>query len=237
MIISYTRRFAVLAPWKTASSTMALRLAPFNESPYSPFYHFSPHLNRVVHQHVTYADYAAMPEARLGLFTAAFIRNPYDRVYSGFREMQRAVLSHPRAEYPDSWIRDLVVKQVCEHFAKLCNASFDFDRWLGGVNEFEIFEAGRNTTFPLHPAHYWTHSNGRQKVDFVGRVESFEADFDRLCGHIGITVTSRENANVDVNPALTGANYKSAGLMSAASIARINELFREDFELFGYERL
>jgi hypothetical protein len=237
MIISYSRRFAIFAPWKTASSTMAIRLAEFNESPYSRFYHFNRHLNRIVHQHLTYADYAAMPESRLGLFTAAFIRNPYDRVYSGFRQMQRAALNQPVAVYPERWVRDLVIKQVAGNSAKLREAAFDFDRWWGGVNDYDIFDAGHNISFSLHPAHYWTHSNGQQMVDFVGRVETFEADFDRLCSRIGITVTNRQNANVDVDPAHTGGAYKSAGLMSAASIARINELFREDFDLFGYQRL
>ncbi len=73
-----------MAPWKTASSTVAQRLGKYNESSYSLFYEFNPYLNRVVHQHLTRAELASFPEGKGAYRVAAFVRNPYDRVYSGF---------------------------------------------------------------------------------------------------------------------------------------------------------
>jgi hypothetical protein len=216
---------------------MFVRLAPFNETPYNRLYDFNPHLQRVVHQHLTYADFAALPESQLGFFTACFVRNPYDRVYSGFRQLQKDIQTQPKEPSAEPWIKTLVMKQLSDNFAKLCRAGFDFDTWLTLVDEHEIFEIGRNTSFPLHPAHYWTHLNGKQMVDFIGKVENFERDFESLCSRLGIEVASRANDNVEVDPMQTGADYKFAGLMSAASIARINELFREDFEFFDYRQL
>ena len=49
MIISHQKRFVMFLPWKTASQTIALRLQPYNESPYGRFFYFNSHLNRVVH--------------------------------------------------------------------------------------------------------------------------------------------------------------------------------------------
>ncbi len=240
MIISHRKKFVVLAPWKTASTTTRARLGLYCESPYSVFYDFNSYLNRVVHQHMTYADFAALPESRLGYFSAAFVRNPYDRVYSAFRQVQKDIQSQPKAPFPQPWIRTLVMKQLAENFAAVCAAGYDFDGWFRLIDDHQVLEAGRNTSLPLHPAHYWTHMNGKQAVDFVGKVERFEDDFQTLCDRLGIESVSAVNQNVDVDPTEAQRDkrgYKSISLMSPASIARINELFLADFEFFGYERV
>jgi hypothetical protein len=241
MIISHRKRFVVLAPWKTASTTIRARLGTYCESPYSPFYHLNPILNRVVHQHMTYADFAALPESRLGYRTAAFVRNPYDRVYSGFAQLQKDIGEQPLADFPEPAVRTLVMAQLSDNFSQLARAGFDFESWLEQIEEHQVREAGRNTSFPLHPAHYWTHHDGAQAVDFVGRVESFEEDYDRLCETLAVEPDSRANANVSVlnNERSTESpdGYRYAERMSSRARQRINQLFREDFEIFGYRAL
>ena len=155
MIISHQKRFVILAPWKTASGTLRARLGGYCESPYDVFYYFNATLKRVVHQHVIYADFAALPESRLGYRTAAFVRNPYDRVYSGFRQLQRDVRAQPEADYPTPDVRGLVMAQLAENFSQLCRAGFEFERWLELIDDHQVLEVGRNSSFPLHPAHYW----------------------------------------------------------------------------------
>jgi hypothetical protein len=240
MIISHKNRFVMLLPWKTASQTMVLRLWPYNESPYDSYFHFNPHLNRVVHQHMTIADFGCLPESRLGYLVAAFVRNPYDRVYSGFRQLQKDIQNQPALTYPQPWIRDLVMKQLSENFAQVCQAQFRFDRWLELVGEDQVYEAGRNTNFPLHPAHYWTHLAGRQAVNFIGRVEDFETDFQRFLAQVGIGPLDRVNANVvdlEGGAASNPQGYRYVDRMSGGSVEKINRLFAEDFELLGYERV
>lgn len=238
MIVSHAKRLVILMPWKTASSTIAARLASCCESPYDRFYDFNPFLNRVVHHHLTYADFRALPESRLGYAVASFVRNPYDRAYSGFIQLQQDQRDQPGARYPQPWVRDLVRRQLAENATQLAAAGGDFDRWLALVEEWQVYEAGRNTSFPLHPAHYWTHEDGRQAVDFVGRVENFEADFARLCRRFALEGAGTANANVRVDPSQTGRfGYKYAHLMSAASIERVERLLDADFSLFGYGRL
>lgn len=240
MIVSHRRQFVLLLPWKCASQTLRLRLAAHDESPYSPFFHFHPGLNRVVHQHLTCADFLCLPEAKLGYLVAGFVRNPYDRVMSGFRQLQHDAREQPQREFPAPWIRDLVCEQIAENFALLCRAGFDFDRWVSLLGEQQILEAGRNTNFPLHPAHYWTHVAGRQVAGFIGRVERFEEDFDRFLARAGIEDAPRGNENVADLAGDSAGNpfgYRYAARMSPRSRARIHELFRDDFEIFGYERV
>ena len=119
MIISQKHRFVIFAPWKTASSTLGLRFRSYDQSPYPRFFYFNPHLNRVVHQHLTLADFRLLPESRLGYMTASFVRNPYDRAYSGFIQLQRDIAEQPRAVYPSEWIKELVRAQLAENAQRL----------------------------------------------------------------------------------------------------------------------
>jgi hypothetical protein len=238
MIICRSKAFIALAPWKTASSTLHRRLKQYNESPYSRFYYFNPDLQRVVHQHVTCAEFRSFPESKFGYFLASFVRNPYDRVYSGFLQLQKDLDLQPLAPFPERWIRDLVMKQLADNSAQLSTAGFDFNRWFDLIEEHQIYEVGHNTSFPLHPSHYWTHFAGTQMVDFIGKVESFETDFDRLCSKIGLICGDKINENVGPEMPESESlqrSHKYLHLMSKASILKINRLFKSDFELFGYE--
>ncbi len=239
MIVSHGKRFILLSPWKTASSTMHARLGGLNESPYSRFFDYNPVLQRVVHQHITYADFAMLPESRLGYIVGAFVRNPYDKVYSGFLQLQRDIRDQPSVPFPAPWIKALVMRQLAENFTQLAAAEFDFDRWLASLEPYQVFEIGRNTNLPLHPASYWTGIGRDTKVNFVGRAEDFEHDFKRFCHQVGITGDNSINANVTqqdgVKPAESGP-YRYTHLMNAASIGKINDLFDQDFESFGYSK-
>lgn len=239
MIISHSKQFVVLATWKAASSTLHARLRAYNDSPYSRWYHYNETLQRVVHGHITSADFLALPESRLGYRSAAFVRNPYDRVYAGFRQIVKDVQEQPYSVFPSSWVRDLVMRQLAENYAQLSEVSFNFDRWVKCLRKSQIYDIGRNTSFSLHPAKYWTHVGARQVVDFVGRVENFEADFDAMCAMLEID-GSKNRVNDNVKEPLGEADpngYRYAARMKGGSIDKINDLFAEDFEAFGYPQI
>jgi len=227
-------------PWKTASQTIAARLGHLNDSPYSRFFAFNPHLNRVVHQHMTCADFLCLPESRLPYLSASFVRNPYDRVYSGFRQIQKDIAQQPAAQFPSPWIRNLVMKQLAENYAQLVKSNNDFDRWVALIEDEQIYEQGRNTNFPLHPAHYWTHIAGKAVVDFVGKVENFDADFKKFTTLADISDAPEINANtveLTTRASSDQTGYRYVDRMGSDSIRKINKLFTDDFDLFNYLRI
>jgi hypothetical protein len=238
MIISHSKRFVLLSPWKAASQTTQARLAAFQESTYEPFYHFNPVLNRVVHQHLTCAEFSCLPEADRGYRIASFIRNPYDRAYSGFLQVRRDVENQPLRDYPAPWIKELVVRQVEENRRQLERARYDFDDWIALLKEEQVRNLGGNSSLPLHPGHYWTHLGRHPFVEFVARVERFEEDFQRLVAWLGIEAERIAVANCNQSglPGAGSHGYRHLHRMHARSIAKINTLFADDFELLGYER-
>lgn len=227
----------LLAPWKTASQTCHASLEAYNDSRYERFFYFNKRLGRVIHQHATLGDFLALPEAELGYKIAAFVRNPYDRAYSGFIQIQRDFESQPRISVNPEWISNLIRVQIGENMARIIAAGFDFDKWIANLPEYEIYDSGRNTNMPLHPAHYWTHCEGNT-VDFVGKVEKFSEDFPEFCKFVGIETPEIKIENITEQQQSLGLGYsRYAGKMSRRSIDRINELFSADFDFFGYERL
>ena len=244
MIVSHKKKFIMLLPWKTASQTAVMRLAAFQDSPYDQLFDFNPHLNRVVHQHLTCADLACLPESKLGYLVASFVRNPYDRVYSGFRELEKDIReqSDVTRAYPEPWIRDHVMKQLAENLLQLIQAQFQFDRWLDLVGDDQIYEIGRNTNFLLHPCHYWTHIGDQQVAQFIGRVENFEADFRRFLTLVDIDASELPTGNANVvdlegSAASSPFGYRYVDRMNPRSIEKINRLFQRDFEIFGYNQV
>ncbi|MFY7835214.1 MAG: sulfotransferase family 2 domain-containing protein [Novosphingobium sp.] len=237
MIISHSRKFVLLAPWKTASQTCHETLAAFNDSKYERNFHFNQRLGRVVHQHVTLGDFLTLPEATLEYKLAAFVRNPYDRAYSGFIQIQRDFQLQPRMHISPLWVRDLVKAQIAENMTRVISAGFDFDEWIANLPEYEIFDSGRNTNMPLHPAHYWTHVQGKT-VDFIGKVENFSSDLRKFCNFVGVDLPNIKLENLtEQNQHSPVAYSRYAGKMSRRSLDRINELFFADFDLFGYEKI
>lgn len=238
MIYSPQHKLVILLPWKTGSQTLRARLQRINASPYPEFFHFNRHLQRIVHQHLTLADFMGLPESREGCRLAVFVRNPYDRVVSGWRQLLKDVASQPSAAFEAPWIRELVTQQLSDNFAQLCKAQFALDPWFQQLPAYQILEAGRDTSLPLHPAHYHTHLGGRQVASFIGRVERFEEDFAALCRIAGIEDPGTLTGNQTPNPAAPDAHgYRYAGALHPHTIARIEDLFADDFALFGYPRL
>lgn len=239
MIISHAKQFILMSPWKTASSTCHDSLAPYNDSPYPRYFHFNPWLNRVVTQHATMADLLAMPEGRLGYRRAAFVRNPYDRAYSGFLQLQRDFQDQPKIIVQPEWITQMVRAQIAHNMARIIAAGFDFDAWIAMLPDHEVHDAGHNSNMVLHPCHYWTHVNGEEQVGFIGQVERFDADFARFCAYVAIEAPVIRPANVsaDQGPDTAIGVSRHAGRMSRRSLDRINELFARDFALFGYDMI
>lgn len=239
MLLIPASRLALLFPWKTASQTLQARLGHLGRQPYPKLPAFNPRLRRVVHQHLTLADWEALPESREGYRVAVFVRNPYDRVVSGFRQLLRDVQVLPRLRHPSPMVRELIAEQVGRIYAGLSRAAFDVDRWFQQLPTHDLLEAGQNVALPLYPCTYWTHGEAGQKAEFIGRVETFEVDFQRMRERYALPPTSAENANrSDDLPARPDANgYLYAHRLRPRTIARINEVFAEDFEQLGYARL
>jgi hypothetical protein len=184
---------------------------------------------------MTVADFKGLPES-LDIKRIAFTRNPYDRLYSGFLQVQKDISEQPQMPYAEPWIKKHVLRQLSMNAHKLTEAHYDFDEWVALLEPEDIYQIGGNSSFPMYPAHYWTHDADKPFVDFTGKVESFEEDFIKMLDFLRISDSyNLDNDNVNILPDKSAATvYKYIDKMSGSSIEKINGLFEKDFQLFGY---
>ncbi len=139
------------------------------------------------------------------LFKFAFVRNPYDWLFSWYKFRQRDELSDP---------------EHCHH-----------NRYAGGqsFDEF-MLSYNKNQIFMKQSDFLYSHQ-GEKLVDYVGRYERVQKDFEQVCQRLHIPLESLPQINV------SKGSGSVVGQMSAATRNIINQTFRRDFELFGYEML
>lgn len=149
-------------------------------------------------------------------FKFAFVRNPWDRFFSAYHYLARRIGADPA--YPDHrWAtRYLGGKQNFGNFVKRMAVD---RRYRFAVRRYIHFR----------PQVDWISIPGRQGVgmDFVGRFEDMENDFQRVCARIGVSAAlPHERKGTGVN------NYREAFDFEGRQL--VAELYRRDIEAFGY---
>ncbi|MEM1142418.1 MAG: sulfotransferase family 2 domain-containing protein [Pseudomonadota bacterium] len=138
------------------------------------------------------------PEPR---FTFAFVRDPYDWIVSWFFYRKRPELADP--EHP-------------RHFAY--TGHMGFDEFLDTFAEREIF---------LRQTDFISDADGDVRLDYLGRFETLEEDFARLCHKLGLPRTPlprlRRSDRTDTDTLWTPRNRRI-----------VNLYFEKDFEKLGY---
>ncbi len=140
-------------------------------------------------------------------FKFAFVRNPYDRMQSWYFYRKRAELANPAHPRHHRYTGNITFDEFIETFSKR--------DWM--LNQ---------VAWVAPPA-----LGGEMQVDFVGRYETLEDDFRKVCHRIGVPHSPLPTIRNSHNDA------SAAALWNSHTRSVINEYFRQDFETFGYEML
>lgn len=142
-------------------------------------------------------------------FKWMFVRNPYDRIVSSYQYH----LSH-------EYIWPMSFKCYTEKLTDF----FDF-------SSENYWQERDNCKRPhLIPQHYFCCVGGLDRCDFIGKFENLENDWVLLCNMLKYTYGHLEKTNSTHH-----GHYLE--YMSPEIVKRINQLYRKDFKLFGYEML
>lgn len=234
-----SKAWDVLLPWKCASQTVRTRLSGHFSEQHSELFYLNKILNRVRNQHHTFSDYLAISSPNSNRKVASFVRNPYDRVVSGFIQLCRDASAIPKFKFSDPIMRDYISEQVAINTQDIIRSGYDVNEWFMRLSPYRILDDS-NPTFLLHPAHFWTHSSGKV-VDFLGKVENFESDFSRLLKFIEIDANLIGKQSVNVSSISSNAPgskpYKHIHLLKKKTIDRINSIFSDDFIYLDYSKI
>lgn len=210
MGISHSKHFLYLVIPKTGSATVRHAVDPFREVKRTSA-HFSEHvpLHRLAVEHLPLLD---------TYFSFSFVRNPYDRLYSGYLQDKWA------AENLDHW--RAVKKPIFEAIGD------DFNRY---IQEYVATADRWNDPdwICFCPMHAFTHIGGKQRLNFVGRTETLERDLAFLSHRLGLDLGAIESKNVSSPPSREGLKYLHH--YSPESLRLVNGLYAQDFAYFGYQ--
>lgn len=214
-------------PWKCGSTTCEKRFAKYNESTYPIGNYFSEILNKISHKHIRLLDFQKLPESNLDYYKISWVRNPYDRLYSGFLQKHwRVVVRKDQLDASDA-------KYVLQ----------GWDSWLEDFAVPHYIKYGDESNRGSVCCHNWTHLNGKKYVDYIGKVENMNSETEKICDHLGIEVDLNKTGNVKtkfkkVDPLnMNISDYKYIDKYAERQIKLVNQVYAKDFELFGYKTL
>lgn len=139
-------------------------------------------------------------------FKFSFVRNPYERAESAYKYLFSGGNNR----------EDLDVSKVIQNYSSF----YDFVKF--GLHEGEM----KNHPFFWDQKDYLFDWRGRLKVDYLGRFESLQHDFDIICDCLGADRSKLEKINFG-KPSVFGACQKSRKLLY--------EIYKNDFYALGYD--
>ena len=164
-------------------------------------------------------------------FTFAFVRNPYDMLlslYSMYTQYPEYInkeehpkLYHPWNQFDD--FKDLVISMRDKKHAPDEEWRLQLDK-LGADNHMQVWNSLRNLQ-----TKYLCNKHGDIMVDFVGRFENLQYDFDYCCKRIGI-----EPIDLIWHGPTKHKNYRD--VYTSDMIDVVNNHSWKDIRKYGYER-
>lgn len=159
-------------------------------------------------RHIPCIEYEkANPKKFRSYFKFAFVRNPWDRLFSAYHFLVRGGMN----DYDRTWAKThLAHYQSFEQFVH---------EW---VNEENIM-----SWVHFRPQlHFITDSTGKIAMDFLGKMENISSDFDLVCRKLGVTASLPALNMTDKD------HYLKA--YTAEMIEIVAQAYRNDITLLGY---
>ena len=213
MLYDPTRKFVFVHIWKTGGESVVSALR--NQC---PFYFSNRYVNKAIRMAPGLSAATLGWRARLvngQHFTAEEIRN----------EMPSEAFD---LAFKFTFVRNPWDWQVSNYAYALQTPAHGQHEIIRGLGSFDAYIRYQHSEQAPSQSAFVYGRDGKQLVDFVGRFENLEADFQYVCGKIGI------NAHLPfLNVSKRRRDWRSYYTDETRSL--VGELFQNDIERFGYD--
>jgi len=231
MRISHKYKFIFIAIPRTGSFAVREALSPFSQirgTADNPFYY-----------HMTAAELKTL-FARRGwdfgaYFKFSFVRNPWTRLLSQYRVIQKKnYWKFPvRQDYGFS---EWCFKSPGEYRRLVCSPAVFFNRHFRRGTDRGHYESQIRHLENLwkDQTHWVFDQNGQSLVDYTGRYENLQEDFDQVCRRIGVSPRRLEHFDIAGEVPSAGRDLEFHQSFNEDLPAHLDLLFKRDMENFGY---
>jgi hypothetical protein len=169
------------------------------------------------HRHAPLGRLLQLEPALADYWTAGFVRNPWSRMLSWWRMVDRFRDGAERGveRYLDHLSRNKFVAEIIEKHPS-----------------FEAFVLDATEEYPRlrkPQVEFMTAPGAGRSADFVGRQETLEADLRTIYDHLGLPWVGITSVNIDPGR----PDYHD--VYTPATRDRVAELFAADLEAYGYD--
>ena len=209
MRISHKHKFVYIAIEKTGSISIRNILDQYSEVRYGGFNNKNPHTRA---SEVKEELFANDTKKFNSYFKFSFVRNPWDRMVSWYEFMCKQVHKTESPKY------DFTAK----HYDQYKEFS------LIGFDAFIRSEHKKRNSRHLGYSKYYEDANQNNLLDFIGKCENLQQDFNIVCDKIGIPRKQLPHKNKTKHKHYT--EYYDDETRSIVA-----EKYAKDIEYFGYE--
>ena len=154
-----------------------------------------------------------------------FVRNPYERLVSRYTHMKayfQAEKDRPKTLHVGGAILPSLKKYFNYHDIKFCEDNFDFSKFV------EFAENNIDPHWEPQTNKFISAVGSLDNIDFIGKLENLQQDFNTVCDKIGIPQQQLPHINKSKHKHYT--EYYDDETREIVA-----EKFAEDIEYFGYE--
>lgn len=248
MLVLDDSKLILMLPQKCGTSTIENRLGHLHNQDARPRgLFFSKRLDKYLSKHINLKDARKLKGFidRKHYAKACFVRNPYERVYSWFlwqlRQLEANLPEGGRADpevdaaaFPVDGNPEMQRSHgsLCRLKSKMVAANWA----LGGYLKI--------SAKTYRPISGFTHRFYRSQMQFIGYVERFEEDYEKLLTRFSIVAGSSGSSNtssvphVYCNPLdMKPEDYRYLQNYDRQAVELVNVLFKKDFQYYGYRIL
>ncbi len=209
MIISREKKFIFFACGKTGTTSLEKLLEPYHDA-------------KELDLQIGYALYQ--------------MRYRHHRPFNPKHALPSLVKSFMEDEEWDSYFKFVFVRNPWDWLVACFCYNFKFLSQFLGKFELDHAEAiwhlmklhNQSMTAENYFQHSFVYEEGKQIVDYVGRFETLQQDFDEICRRIGIPQQPVPHENKSSH-----VDYRK--LYTPQTIDWVRDRYREDIGLFGYD--